>query len=691
MGTEHISQVLVGKNEYVYVGDNNTGVMRTVIGPCKFTPEAHETVSDKRVFIRLNAGQWVVVTNPAQVDDSGQTIEDSRGQVETAVGLRELRAGPTQFPIFPGEEIGDISEEYVLGVNQALRLRAKTEFMEETGVKRAPGDEWLHTGPRKYIPPIEVEVADDKVSSFTVPGAYYTVLANPFDASEGVNRLGERKVVSGPAVFFLHPGEAIEPNKNNEELRPKKVLGRSDGLYIQAVNDHSDSQDGEGEAPVARHEGETWLVRGPRTYVPNKDVQILGKAVALSLGEGEGAYIKNWRSGEVRLESGPREIMLEPHEKLFEKKLSRIEEITISMGSFSAARMRKDENYMASIMDQNDVAIREHNWQAVVMRLPDNSIGKINNYKENRCRIVYGPTTTMLGPWEEVSILELSAGSPKRPKELYIAAKTLGPDFMSDEIEASTSDHTRLRIRVSYKWRYEITGNTDEDEIIFATPDPIGFACANLASIIREATAQYRFDEFHKHAGKIIREAVFGFENTKKKATRDKLVFAENGLQIIAIDLERVEPLDEQIANDLQAAIKTNINIQLDRAKAAAQAEAGLSAIENERTKNEAEKRMRMEAEEARAELIILEAANEKLKAEKSMETKVLIRSQESQAEAKAMDLVSEVEMKKLEQVSKILGPENAAAIETAKAASAKLSNAEKVFVPHDMTLHLHE
>jgi len=684
------TQVLIGKHEYVYVSDNNTGSMRTCVGPRKFTPEAHEAVGEKQSFVRLDEGQWTVVTNPALVGEDGRVVTDELGQTETAVGKKELRVGPVQFPVYPGEEIGTIEEEYVLGVHQALRLRARSSVVGTDGVERAPGEEWLLRGPIKFIPQIEVEVIGTE-NSQTVGIDEYAVVANPFDAEHRVNQLGDRKVVPGPAVFFLEPGEELEPDDDGAALRKKNVLGRSDGLYVQATRDHEEEADGQDEGAITRHEGTTWLVRGPRTFVPNKDVQIIGEAISLSLGEGEGCYLKDWRSGEVRLVSGPKEVMLEPYEQLFDKKLSRIEELTIALGSLSAARMRKDENYLATVVGQNDVLLREHEWQAVVMRLPDNTIGKINNYKEDRSRIVYGPTTTMLGPWEQVSILELSAGSPKRPKELLVSAKMLGPDFMTDEVEAATSDHTRLKIHVSYKWRYEITGDAEQDKKIFDTPDPVGFACANLASIIREATAQYRFDEFHKNAGRIIRERVFGFEDEEGTVPGDKLVFQENGLQIIAIDLERVEPMDERIAGDLQAAIKTNIGIQLKRAEAAAEAEAELSAIENERLKNEAEKRMRTEAERTREELILLEAANERLKAEKAGETDTLLRAMGSKADAEALARAAEVETKRLEQMSEILGAENVAAIETAKAAAAKLSDAEKVFVPHDMTLHLHE
>lgn len=76
----------------------------------------------------------------------------------------------------PGEEIEDgIHDIYLLEDNQALLLRAnkliKTSVNhkdEKTGkiVKLekqfSPGDRWMEYGPTQYIPPIEVEVLEQR-------------------------------------------------------------------------------------------------------------------------------------------------------------------------------------------------------------------------------------------------------------------------------------------------------------------------------------------------------------------------------------------------------------------------------------------------------------------------------------------------------------------------------------------------
>ena len=59
-----------------------------------------------------------------------------------------MRVGPQVFPLYPGEELeGEITPEYVLGVYEALRLRALNAFTDE----RAPAGR-AH-GRERQLPP----------------------------------------------------------------------------------------------------------------------------------------------------------------------------------------------------------------------------------------------------------------------------------------------------------------------------------------------------------------------------------------------------------------------------------------------------------------------------------------------------------------------------------------------------------
>jgi len=143
----------------------------------------------------------------------------------------------------------------------------------------------------------------------------YCVVLNPVDRANGCIQEGRRKVISGPDVFFLEPGEALEG-----DVRRKHVLSEMQGLKLQALDDFSEPE--EGGEPRPRKAGDTWIVRGPRTYVPNEKVVIHKEISALSLGQGEGLYVRDLRSGKVSLVQGPCQFMPEAHQELHEKRLS---------------------------------------------------------------------------------------------------------------------------------------------------------------------------------------------------------------------------------------------------------------------------------------------------------------------------------------------------------------------------------
>ena len=63
----------------------------------------------------------------------------------------------------------------------------------------------------------------------------------------------------------------------------------------------------------------------------------------------------------------------------------------------------------------------------------------------------------------------------------------LGPDI----IVVETSDHARLRMKLSYNWKFDISAfkTREEATALFYVADFIGDMCNTMASHIREAVA----------------------------------------------------------------------------------------------------------------------------------------------------------------------------------------------------------
>merc|ERR1711966_103490 len=71
------------------------------------------------------------------------------------------RLSSPPFPLYPGElQQGPVTKLRVIEKNQALKLRALREFVDEGGIERRAGDEWLFHGPGTYTPRIEAEVKE---------------------------------------------------------------------------------------------------------------------------------------------------------------------------------------------------------------------------------------------------------------------------------------------------------------------------------------------------------------------------------------------------------------------------------------------------------------------------------------------------------------------------------------------------
>jgi major vault protein len=155
-------------------------------------PDVHEEVVGEVEITTLTDREWCIVLDP--IDPEGKP----------QLGFKEVRQGRTSFFLHPGESLeGGIQKVYVLSEQEALLLRAREAFNEGEGdnlISHQPGDLWMISGPRDYIPRIEVEVVEKRK-------------AIPLDKNEGIYvrdiQTGELKLVSGPQAYMLTPYEEL--------------------------------------------------------------------------------------------------------------------------------------------------------------------------------------------------------------------------------------------------------------------------------------------------------------------------------------------------------------------------------------------------------------------------------------------------------------------------------------------------
>ena len=136
----------------------------------------------------------------------------------------------------------------------------------------------------------------------------------------------------------------------------------------------------------------------------------------------------------------------------------------------------------------------------------------------------------------------------------------------------------------------------------------MGDTCKAIASRVRGAVAGEKFDEFHRNSARIIRLAVFGTD--EEGHIRDEFRFRANNLVITNIDIQSVEPVDEETLRSLQKSVQLAIQITTDAQEAAARQDA-------ERIEQEAKARLERQvildqsaAEAERKKLLELQAEN---------------------------------------------------------------------------------
>lgn len=514
----------------------------------------------------------------------------------------------------------------------------------------------LREGPLRLQLESHQQLVEGIHNKVRVADGEFAVILNPYNAEKGDIVEGEREVRIGPCVFALHPGEELERGKVQSEF----VLDDSTALLLDAVKD----------VPHPALEGETlrsgmeFLLKGPRRYIPHKDIRVKEVRKSISLAESEGVYVQNNDNGVVRLVPGPTDFFLEHNESLWSKYLTAEELQALGYEVQAIEKVDRQVRALSSTPRR-----RKNEADAVMISLEDNEA--LYLYDGDRVRVVFGPKTVFLEPNERPKVLFISAGVPLKPNGLRIAKLSLGPDFIRDQVVVRTRDNATLNLEVSYRWRFHVY--PERPDKLFALKDFVGFVAQTLSAEIRAEAARHDFERFHAEAAQLITGALFGEVKERE--------FAENGLVIFGIDVESITPDDKEIANQLSSAILTNVEIytQTVREKAALTREREL--IEN-----------RALNEDSRRRLLELEAANERQRllaeAQRNGEAKIAL----ARAEAEAIRVRAEAELqaeeRRLRMITSILesaGGSAYIALEQARI----LRATDKVIVPTGSRIYL--
>ena len=349
--------LVLASNEFAFVSDRTSGSIRTYSGPTMLTisqqqnlvvfnakTKKFEEVVDfdkaKQLFVTIPEGWYSILKNPAKDNKHPET--GASNTPELLVGKKIVISGPASFSLYPGQMYNTI-QGHRLRTNQYLIARvydadaansdtsATVVDVDGNEIKKSEkyyaGQLLVIKGTEVsfYIPKTGIEVIPDETTgnyirdAVTLERLEYVILKD---------ENGSKNYVPGPAVVFPTPTQTfVEATKGHGVIFRALELSPISGIYIKVIADYKD------EKGVEHKVGEEQFITGNEQmiYYPRPEhalIQYDGKYChhAIAIPEGEGRYVLNRLTGDIKTVTGPAMYLPDPRtEVVVKRKLSKRE------------------------------------------------------------------------------------------------------------------------------------------------------------------------------------------------------------------------------------------------------------------------------------------------------------------------------------------------------------------------------
>lgn len=356
------TDLVLAVNEYAYVLNKSTGVIRSHVGPLVVTVSQQEALvifdsrtkrfvettdytKAKQLFTSAPEGWYAVLKNPIEGGVYPEAGKANSTPASMKIGVKVNVAGPTSFALFPGQMAKVIrghklrSNQYLLArvydaeaamasIGAAIALDAEGNAKDITKETYFAGQLLVIKGTEIsfYIPPtgIEVVACEDNPNEFvrdaiTLERLEYAILKD---------ENGSKSYHHGPAVVFPKPTETFVMAPKGGVIFRALELSPISGIYVKVIAEYED-KDKNGQ--VVKHPvGEELFITGndQMIYYPRPEhamIQYDGKYMhhAIAIPEGEGRYILDRLNGQVKTIKGPCMYLPDPRtEVVLKRKLT---------------------------------------------------------------------------------------------------------------------------------------------------------------------------------------------------------------------------------------------------------------------------------------------------------------------------------------------------------------------------------
>lgn len=620
--------IVLSPNEYLFVQSNTNGIIKTYAGPITITISAQDSIvkfngkskkfeatnnvqEAKGLFVTPPENWYAILKNPAKNNESpegGKANTSPELQVGRKVNIR----GPVSFALYPGQ-MAKVVKGHTLRSNQYLLARvydAEAANQNQGKVYDAEGKEVENTTTNCingqilvikgteisfYIPPTGIEVIpiNEKNGEYvrdavTLERLEYAILKDED---------GEKRYVHGPAVVFPKPTEVFVETPKGGTIFRALELSPISGIYVKVIAAYKD--DNGVDHPI----GEELFITGNEQmiYYPRPEhamIQYDGKYMhhAIAIPEGEGRYILNRLTGEIKTIIGPQMYLPDPRKevvvkrKLTEKECKLIypgnsevlaynESITekymekLSRSGHAEGNLTMALNNAYSTVNQEaTLAIFEANAnisrgasytkpRTITLDTKYDGVVGVNVWtgyainvvaKSGKREVVVGPTTRLLNYDETLEPVILSTGCPKRADNTITTAYLrIENNKVSDYIRVQTKDYVDIDIKVSYCVNFL----EEYKDKWFCVENYVKYMTDRMRSMLKREVKKYDVHEFYANSTDIVRNVVLdkvsGNGKGEDKKKYDGKLFKENGMLVYDVEVLKID-VDSDIAEMLE-------------------------------------------------------------------------------------------------------------------------------------------
>ena len=685
--------LVLSTNEYAYVLDQTKGFISCLVGPTKMSLSQSDSLvtfnTKTKKFEQCSYAQaikllticpenwYCILKNPAK--DNKHPAAGTSNVLPDAmdIGKKINITGPVSFALYPGQ-MAKVVRGHALRTNQYLlaRVYEATAASSSSGEVRDAEGNVIDTKTTYvngqilvikgtevsfYIPPTGIEVIpidNDDANGYireavTLERLEYCILKDD---------QGSKRYCSGPQVVFPEPTETFVTSPKGGYVFRAVELSPISGIYVKVIAEYKDGENG----PV-HPVGEELFITGkdqmiyyprPEHAIITYDNKMMHHAIAIP--EGEGRYIMNRLTGEIKTVKGPQMYLPDPrYEVVVKRKLSRhqcellypgndealaynmslteksLEKSlkTVSMDEFTAySTSNSVGDTLASLEAKANISRGTSYTKPRTITLDTKYEGVVTTdvwtgyavnviSKDGTRKVVCGPQTVMLDYDQTLEELQLSTGKPKTTDHLIRTCFLRHENNkISDMVNVETKDFVRCTIKVSYCVDFD----REYQDKWFNIDNYVKFMTDRERSLLKRAAKNYTIEEFYQNYITIVRDVAIALDRPiakdANKVAHKGRFFPENGMyvsdcEVLSIEVEPdvYEMLTEHQRDMVQRSLELSTADKRVRvAEQLAIAEQKENEVENQKLIN----RMNLQREEAVRKLEIQSEVNRMKEAE---------------------------------------------------------------------------